>query len=187
MMTVEPYDVVMLAVLLLATVRGAWKGVAWQLASLAAIVVSYVVAYRYRVSAATWMPVGAPWGIFLAMLVLYLGTSLGIWMVFRWISRLIDRLKLKSFDRQVGAVLGFSKGVILCVIITLFAVTLLGERQRQAIVDSRSGFCIAVLLSKSRTAIPDEFREVLKPYVEVFEGRLQRSRKDGPRQGSGGV
>ena len=171
-MSVEPYDLVMLAVLLAATAWGAWKGVAWQVASLGAIVASYVVAYQYRDAVAAWIPLAAPWRVFMAMLLLYVGTSLGIWIVFRLVSRLIDRMKLKDFDRQLGALLGLAKGAVLCVIITLFAVTLLGERQRQAIVHSQSGHHIAVLLSRSNAVIPEEFHDVLKPYLEEFDRRL---------------
>ncbi len=143
-MTVATYDLVMLGVLLAATAFGAWRGLAWQVASLAAIFASYVVAYRYREPVAAWIPVQAPWRVFVAMLLLYLATSLAIWVAFRVVSRWIDRVKLKDFDRQIGALLGFAKGVVLCVLITLFAVTLLGESQRSAIVKSHSGYCIAV-------------------------------------------
>jgi membrane protein required for colicin V production len=186
-MTVEPYDLVMLAVLIIATAWGAWKGVAWQIASLAAIFVSYVVAFRFRDAVAPWIPVSAPWRVFLAMLLLFIGSSLAIWMVFRLVSRAIDRMKLKEFDRQVGALLGLAKGVVMCVIITLFAVTLLGDKQRQAIVNSRSGFYIAVLLSKSHSVIPEEFRDVLNPYVDVFDGRVERAAGEGSGQGRGGA
>ena len=43
----EIYDIVMLVVLLAATLFGAFKGFAWQLASIASIVVSYIVAHKY--------------------------------------------------------------------------------------------------------------------------------------------
>ena len=42
------YDILMLSVVLGATVWGAWKGLAWQIASLASMVVSYYVALRFR-------------------------------------------------------------------------------------------------------------------------------------------
>ena len=35
----------------------------------------------------------------------------------------IDRVKLNEFDRQMGALVGFAKGVLLCIAITFFAVT----------------------------------------------------------------
>jgi len=184
-MNVATYDLVMLAVLVIATVWGAWKGAAWQVASLAAIAVSYVAAYRYCGQVAAWLPVTGPWRVFLAMLLVFVGTSLAVWIIFRLISRVIDRLKLKSFDRQVGALLGLAKGAVMCMLITLFAVTLLGDKQREAIVNSRSGFCIAVLLSKSRNVIPDEIHEVLGPYVDVFEGRLEGSSGSRGWQGRG--
>ena len=56
--------------------------------------------------------------------------------VFRLVSRLIDRVKLKDFDRQFGALLGLAKGSLLCMLITFFSVTLLGEQKRAAIVQS---------------------------------------------------
>ncbi len=43
----ETYDICMLLVLVAATVFGAYKGMAWQIASLASLVVSYFVALRF--------------------------------------------------------------------------------------------------------------------------------------------
>ena len=43
-LAVQPYDFLMLAVLVLCTVFGAWKGMAWQLAAPASLVVSAGVA-----------------------------------------------------------------------------------------------------------------------------------------------
>ncbi|MGB1707347.1 MAG: CvpA family protein, partial [Rubripirellula sp.] len=51
----------------------------------------------------------------------------------------IDRMKLKEFDRQIGALFGLAKGALYCTLITLFAVTLSGERIREAVVQSKSG------------------------------------------------
>ena len=186
-MTVAPYDWLMLAVLLAATARGAWKGVAWQVASLASIVASYAAAYRYCDTVAAWLPIAAPWRVFLAMLLVYVSTALGIWVVFRLVSRAIDRLKLKDFDRQIGALLGLAKGAVLCLIITLFAATLLGEKSRRAIIDSQSGHYMSVVLSRSRAVIPDEFQEVLEPYLEVFDRRRSRLPRGDSGRGSGRV
>ncbi len=182
-MTVDTYDLVMLAVLVAATAYGAYKGLAWQVAALAAILVSYFVAYHFRHIFAAWIPVPAPWSIFLAMLLLYILSSLGIWIIFQWIRTLIDRVKLKEFDRQIGALFGFFKGILWCVIITLFAVTLLGQTQREAIVNSRSGYYIAVLLSKSHGLMPEEFNEVLGPYLHALDGRLEGDAAGSNRQG----
>ena len=88
----QPYDLVMLAILLGATAFGAWKGMAWQIASLASLVVSYFVALRFSESLAPYISSEVPWNKFLAMLLLYLGTSLAIWIAFRYVSTAIDRV-----------------------------------------------------------------------------------------------
>ncbi|NIL97244.1 MAG: CvpA family protein, partial [Planctomycetales bacterium] len=93
-------------VIVLTTVFGAWKGMAWQLAALASLVVSFIVAARCSGPLAPYFSVQAPWNRFLAMLVLYMITSLGIWLLFRLVAGVIDRVRLKEFDRQVGAMFG---------------------------------------------------------------------------------
>ena len=171
-MELAPYDMLMLGVLAVATLIGFWKGFAWQVASLAAIVGSYFVAYWYRDPLAPWIPLADPWRMFGAMLVLYVGSSLAIWCLFRLASGLIDRWKLKDFDRQLGAVLGLAKGLLLCALITFFSVTLLGEQRRVSILQSRSGYAMAVLLSRARHVIPQELSQVLQPHLDSFVEQL---------------
>ncbi|MFO0897537.1 MAG: CvpA family protein, partial [Pirellulales bacterium] len=76
-----PYDILMILVLAGATLFGAWKGMAWQIASVSSLVVSYLVALRFSPRIAHLFGQQAPFNRFLAMLAIYLGTSLVIWMV----------------------------------------------------------------------------------------------------------
>jgi membrane protein required for colicin V production len=168
----EIYDFVMLAVLLGAALFGAWKGLAWQLASMASIFVSYMIAVQFRDLVAPMIKATPPWNVFLAMLILYVGSSLVIWILFRFVSAFIDRVKLKEFDRQFGALFGLAKGVLLCVVITLFAVTLLSDTQKQSIINSYSGYYIAVLLDKADGVMPRELHEVLDPYINRLDQEL---------------
>jgi membrane protein required for colicin V production len=177
------YDVIMLVVLIGATLFGAWKGLAWQLASLAAIFASYFVAVELRDSVASMIDAAPPWNIFLAMLILYVGTSLVIWIIFRFVSDFIDRLRLKEFDRQIGAVFGLAKGLVLCVLITLFAVALLGEAQRRTIIDSFSGRKIAHLLDRAHVVMPSEIHDVIGPYIHSLDGS-DPNHGSGPNHGS---
>lgn len=177
------YDIIMLIVLLSATVFGAWKGLAWQVASLSAIFFSYYVAMEFREPVSQYINASPPWNVFVAMLLLYVGTSFVIWLVFRFISSFIDRVRLKSFDRQIGALFGFAKGVVLCVIITLFAVSLLGEEQRKTIIDSHSGHYIAVLLDQTHGFIPKEIHGVVHPYVHEPIDEQLGTAESGAREG----
>jgi len=169
---VDTYDIVMLVVLAGATLFGAIKGFAWQVASVASLAISYYVAYRFREPFSEAIKADPPWNRFLAMLILYVGTSLVIWVAFRMVSRSIDRMKLKDFDRQLGALIGLAKGGLICTLITMFAVALCGPKIREQIVQSRSGFYIAKVLDQSDLVIPPELHEVVSPYIERFENQI---------------
>lgn len=169
----QAYDILMLVVLASATLFGMIKGFAWQIASLASIFISYVVAYKFRGQLADRIQTEAPWNQFLAMLLLYGGSSFAIWVVFRLISGSIDRVRLRDFDRQMGALFGFGKGVLYCLLITLFAVTLLGQRQQQAIVQSKSGNYISKLLTAAEgVALPRELEGIVRPHLDRAKERL---------------
>jgi membrane protein required for colicin V production len=169
----ETYDIIMLIILAATTIFGGIKGFAWQLASVASIVVSYLVAYWFRYDVAKMINADPPWNLFLAMLLLYFGTSFAIWMIFRLVSTSIDKVKLKEFDRHLGAGFGLLKGVLLCLIITMFAMTLLGPSQQQRIANSRSGYYISKILASADGVLPDEIKQVVGPYIDNVERRLQ--------------
>ena len=135
------YDVLMLVVLIAATIFGMWKGMAWQIASLASLVLSYFVALRFadHLHPNSQGIAPPPLNKFVAMLVIYMATSFVIWSLFRIVSGVIDRVKLESFDRQMGAIFGFAKGVLLCTAITFFAVSLFPQPQKEQILASQTG------------------------------------------------
>ena len=170
-LSIESYDLLMLAVLAFSILFGAWKGMAWQLASIAALVVSYLVARQYGGLLAPYFGVEEPWNRGIAMLVVYLVTSLLIWMLFQVVAGVIDRVKLKDFDRQIGALFGAAKGVLWCLLITFFAVTL-SEAARQRVLHSRSGYFAAVLLHRATPVLPPRVHEILGGYLEEFQKRL---------------
>jgi membrane protein required for colicin V production len=169
----QTYDIIMLVILVLATIMGAIKGLAWQVASLASIILSYLLAYNFRDSVAKMIHAQEPWNGFLAMLLIYAGSSFAIWVFFRLISGIIDSFRMRDFDRHMGALLGFGKGVLVCILVTMFAVTLLGPRQQQAIVQSRSGSYISQLLSATNGIVwPKEIEQIVRPYLNQLEQRL---------------
>jgi membrane protein required for colicin V production len=168
----EIYDIIMLVVLLSAIAFGAIKGFAWQLASILSIVASYVVAYRFREPFSQSIQADPPWNRVLAMLILFVGTSLLIWVAFRMVHGTMGRLKLKEFDRHVGAMFGLAKGLLYCLLITLFAVTLFGDRTREKVLGSKSGRYIAHALDRSGAVIPPEIHEVVGPYLEKVNRQL---------------
>ncbi len=173
----QTYDMLMILVLVAATLFGFWKGMAWQVASLASLVVSYFAALRFADQLAPMISDQAPWNKFVAMLAIYVGTSFVIWTLFRMVSGAIDRVKLDGFDHQMGALIGLAKGVLLCTAITFFAVTILPQAQKDTIIASQAGHYIVRILDKAHAVVPPEIHDVIHPYVERIEERLDPNRQ----------
>jgi membrane protein required for colicin V production len=116
----------------------------------------------------------APWNRCVAMLVIYAVTALVIWVLSCLVRGLIERVQLKEFDRQLGAILGAVKGIVWCAVITFFAVTVMGsvEPVRQMVLKSRSGYCIAVLTERTVPLLPQDVRDVLGKYIEELDRGL---------------
>jgi membrane protein required for colicin V production len=167
----ETYDIVMLVVLGGATLFGFLKGFAWQVASLASLVLSYMMALKFSDQVAPLLNADPRWNKYLAMLVIYAGTSLAVWMGFRFVSGAINRIRLNEFDRQIGGLFGLIKGALLCTIITFFAVTL-SETTRGAVLKSKSGGYIARFLHEAKPIMPPELSELLGPYVDKLNRGL---------------
>jgi membrane protein required for colicin V production len=184
----EIYDVIMLAILVGAVVFGAVKGMAWQLATIAALVVSYLVALRFSDSVAQYITVAEPLNKLAAMLILYLATSLVIWIGFGFVRSYIEKMALKDFDRHAGAILGAITGIILCVTVTLFSVTLLNDDQRQYVTKSKSGMHITRWINEYESMFPPAVHQVLAPYIERLNQemgyRADRADLPPPRPGT---
>jgi len=157
---------------------------AWEVTSLAAIVLSTLVAVHLSGPLAPYLSNEAPWNRFLAMLVLYVLTSLAIWLAFRVVADFINRVQLKEFDRQLGALGGAAKGALWCIVITFFTVTL-SESGRQTILKSRSGYYIAVATHRAVPILPRELRDVLGKYIQELDEKLDPKAAAGkPLRGS---
>jgi len=167
----QTFDMIMLAVLVVSTIHGIWRGMVLQVASLADIVLSFFAALRFSEPLAPLFGSQGPLNRFAAMFMIYLVTSLVVWLVFRAVREFIDRLRLQEFDRQIGGVLGAAKGVLWCVAITFFAVSLL-PGSRDQILGSQSGHYIALLLNRADRIMPPEVHQVLDPYLNKLETEL---------------
>jgi membrane protein required for colicin V production len=172
-MAIEGYDLVMLGILAAAAVLGYFKGLVWQIAWIAGIAASTYVALRFGGPLSPFFGQQAPWNKLIAMLALYIATSLAVWLVFRVISGAINAIHLSAFDHQLGLLLGLAKGVLLCVVITFFAVTL-APGYRDQIVASRSGRIVAEIIVRADQYLPKDVVETVDPFVKQFEDQLRR-------------
>ena len=172
-MALEGYDLVMLGILAAAALLGYFNGLVWQLAWIAGIVASSSVSFRFGAVLAPYFGHQAPWNRFAAMLAIYAGTSIAVWLVFRVVSQAINAVHLSAFDHQMGLLLGLAKGALLCVVVTFFSVTL-APAYRDQIVASKSGRLVAQLIVRADTYLPKEIHDTVDPFVKQFEKQFEQ-------------
>jgi membrane protein required for colicin V production len=184
-MAIEGYDLVMLGILAAAAVLGYFKGIVWQLAWIAGIAASSFLALRFSGPLAPFFGQQAPWNRLIAMLAIYVGTSLAVWLVFRVISGAINAVHLSAFDHQLGLLFGLAKGALLCVVVTFFAVTL-APTYRHQVVGSRSGRLVAELIVRADELLPPTIAEPVQPFVKQFEEQFRAPAAGEPVQPAAG-
>ena len=166
------YDIAMIIVFLGAIWFGYRKGLAWQIASLASIFLSYFVAVTFPDTITPYISAEAPFNRFAAMLILFVVTSLIVWTVFASISKSLKKAELKGFDRQAGALVGAFKGAILAMVITMFSVALLGDKARDTIHQSKTGYYVVRGINQLQGVAPPELAQFIGPYIEKFQQNI---------------
>ena len=170
----QNYDIIMLAVLTISVIIGAVKGMSWQIAMVASIVISFFVAREFHPALAEALSgVDEPWNKFIAMASLYLLTSLGIWMLFAFCAKQIDKHEMKTFDRQTGALLGIVNGALLCTILTMCAIAFGGEDMHNRIAKSKSGPYISRVLDIVEPIIPEDLQDSLNDYLQQVHNLIE--------------
>lgn len=165
------YDILILVILGYATIRGAQKGLIWQLAWIAAIVLCFAFSETLSLKLAPFVEsagVEPPLSRWVAMFLLYLVFAFASFLVARKIGDWIERHRFVEFDRHLGAIFGFIKGVTFCLVLTFFAVTL-STAGRETIMESRSGYAAAIVMDRLHAVMPDELHAVLEPYIHQLD------------------
>jgi uncharacterized membrane protein required for colicin V production len=157
------YDAAMVALILGGMVWGAWRGIVWQIASIASLVLGYVVAHTSSNDLAAHFPGDPVVARGLAMLVIYAAVSGAIFFAAWLIRATLRRLKFEAYDRHLGMVLGGLEGSLVGLVATLFVVSL-APQSRGPIFASPSGKVVGRVMSTLGPALPSEAREVLAPF-----------------------
>jgi membrane protein required for colicin V production len=162
------YDLVMAAIVLFTTWRGAAKGVAWQLAGIAALVLCFLFATPVSLAIAPLIKIDPPLNRWIAMLATYLIFSFVCFAAARTVRSALEAAKFEEFDRHLGAAFGFVKGATLCFVITFFSVCLSGTAA-DAILPTYSGKISQVVMRNIQNVLPAELERTLAPHIDKFD------------------
>ena len=117
-------DWVFLALVLGSLLVGAWRGLVFELISLAGWAAAFVVAQWLASDVGAWLPMGDTQGSFrhAAGFVLVFVGALFFFGFVAWLSKkLVDAVGLRPTDRVLGALFGALRGVLLLLALALFA------------------------------------------------------------------
>lgn len=154
------YDAAMAGVVIAGMVWGAWRGITWQVASIASLVLGYMVAHPLSGQLASQFPGDPVVSRALAMLVVYAGVSGGVFLA-AWVVRAtLRKLQFEAFDRHLGMVLGGCEGALIGLVATFFVVSL-APQTRTPIFSSPTGKVVGQVMSTLGPVLPTEARAVL--------------------------
>jgi uncharacterized membrane protein required for colicin V production len=157
------YDAAMAIVVVAGMARGAWRGITWQLASIASLILGYTMARTMSAQVAPYMPGTPEAAQTLAMVVVYVAVSGGIFGIAWTVRGVLRRLKFEAYDRHLGMLLGGLEGLGVGILLTLFLVSL-APRTRQPIFSSASGRLLVTVMNQAGPVLPADVRRVLAPY-----------------------
>ena len=157
------YDAAMVGVVIGGMVWGAWRGIVWQLASIASLVLGYTVAHTASDGLAARFPGDPIVARGLAMVVIYACVSGGVFFAAWMIRATLRKLQFEAYDRHLGMVLGGVEGALVGMVVTLFVVSL-APTSRGPIFNSPSGKVVGTVMSALGPVLPSEARDVLKPF-----------------------
>ena len=163
-MTLTIYDAVMAGVVVAGMIWGAWRGVTWQLASIASLVLGYMIAHPVSARLAPHFPGDPVIARSLAMLAAYAGVSGGVFLVAWGLRATLRAMKFEAFDRHLGMLLGGMEGALLGIVATFFVVSL-SPTMREPIFSSPSGQIVGNVMNALGPVLPAEARQALAPFI----------------------
>jgi uncharacterized membrane protein required for colicin V production len=182
------YDLLTLGILMYAMFRGAMKGIVWQLATIAALLMCFFFSGSLSAAVAPFIRVEPPLNQWIAMFILYLGFSFVSFGVARALHEMIESMRIEALDRHLGAILGLVKGGMFSLFLTFFLVTL-SHSARETIISSESGYVAAVVIDRLDPVIPGDLHALLEPYIRRLDApEIERQHRDErfARDGRGG-
>lgn len=175
-MTLTTYDAVMAGVVVAGMIWGAWRGVTWQLASIASLILGYIASHQLSPQLAPKFGTDPVISRTLAMMAIYAAVSGGVFLVAWAFRAILRKMKFEAFDRHLGMLLGGMEGAILGMVVTFFVVSL-APQTRDPIYSSPTGKLVASLIDAVGPTVKTEAGEALAPFVEESKQAARTAEK----------
>ena len=120
------FDIIVIAILLILTIIGWWKGLVKQFFGLLGVIAGYVLALKFSLAGAKLLSGFHPTTArIISFIAIFLGCMLTAHLIGWLVGRLTSGPKLGFLNRVGGAFLGFIKGgVVVCILVLVLAAML---------------------------------------------------------------
>ncbi|MET0311875.1 MAG: CvpA family protein [Burkholderiaceae bacterium] len=156
-------DWILAAVLAVSLVIGAWRGLVYELLSLAGWLLAFFVAQWFAPEVAGWLPMGQasePLRYAAGFVVVFVATAFAAGLLSFLAKKLIEAVGLRPVDRTLGAAFGLVRGVVL--LLALAVVVNMTQLQSGAWwQESRGAAVLTTVLRGLKPALPEEFARYL--------------------------
>lgn len=156
-------DIALLAVLLVSILLGLWRGLVYEVLSVAGWVLAFIAAQRFASPVATVLPMdGFAPALQLAagFALVFVGVAFAAGLVSWLVKKLVASVGLRPVDRLLGAVFGVARGVlILLAVATVVSMTPMRTEQAWA------GSPVAAGLSQGLSALKPVLPEAVAQYL----------------------
>jgi membrane protein required for colicin V production len=163
MIAIAAIDWIMLAILLASLLLGAWRGLVFEVLSVAGWIAAFVLAQLFAPQVAAWLPMsGATETVryaagFVALFVVVLfAAGFLAWVV----KKMVEAVGLRPIDRVLGAVFGALRGVLLLLAATV-VVGMTPLQASPAWKESAGAPMLASLLKSLKPMLPEQFGKLL--------------------------
>lgn len=162
------YDILVVCILLFFLVRGAARGLIWQLAGIAGILLCLTFAGTASKVIGPHINLAPPTNQWAVMFITYLLATFVAFGFARTLNSWINQLELKEFNRHLGAVFGLLKGALLVLVMTFMIVTF-SAKSRDLLKESRTAHIAAKVIYQIEPIVPDKLHAQVAKYIDMFE------------------
>ena len=136
--SLNPFDLFVIVIAVLSTFWGGMRGVVSQITSILSWLASWYVATHYYTFVARFIDQDSEWRVPASMVITFIVTALAIRLASNFIKQIVSFAGLKEFDRQMGALFGLCKGLLLCFMVAFLAVVA-SEKSRAVVENAKTG------------------------------------------------
>lgn len=162
------YDILVVCILFYFLAKGASRGLIWQLAGIAGILLCVTFAGTASNLIGPHINLAPPANQWAVMFITYLLASFVAFGFARTLNQWIDKLELKEYNRHLGALFGLLKGALLVLIMTFMIVTF-SEKSRDLVRESKAARISAKIIHQAGPVIPDKLHAAVSRYIDMFE------------------